>query len=211
MRGHSRAINSLAFSSDGLRIVSGSDDGTVRVWETHTGRAVSDPLAESDVRVTSVVYTPDGQFIISGTSNNTVQLHTAQTLKLVGEQVRSHSTSIRMIACSPDGRSFASAGDGGNIAICDLLHDHCPDALAYRKWWEACTRMKGDGWVRDEDGTLLLWVPVAYRVAFHSNARLLIDHGAPTIFPYLSDVETLLMLSGRNWTNVFTSSSSSVN
>ena len=37
LEGHSGAVYSVAFSPDGQKIVSGSDDKTVRVWDTATG------------------------------------------------------------------------------------------------------------------------------------------------------------------------------
>ena len=35
--GHSAPVNSVCFSPDGTRIVSGSDDNTVRIWNAVTG------------------------------------------------------------------------------------------------------------------------------------------------------------------------------
>jgi len=37
LKGHTRSVNSVAFSSDGTRIVSGSSDKFVRVWDASTG------------------------------------------------------------------------------------------------------------------------------------------------------------------------------
>ena len=37
-QGHSKAVNNLAFSPDGKRLVSVSDDATVRIWEPNTGK-----------------------------------------------------------------------------------------------------------------------------------------------------------------------------
>ena len=38
LEGHSDSVQSVAFSSDGLLLASGSGDNTVRVWDTSNGR-----------------------------------------------------------------------------------------------------------------------------------------------------------------------------
>lgn len=40
LEGHSRAVNSLAVSMDGEVLVSGSEDGTARVWDLRSGQPV---------------------------------------------------------------------------------------------------------------------------------------------------------------------------
>ena len=40
---HSREINSVAFSPDGTKIVSGSDDRTIKVWDSGAPRAQNRP------------------------------------------------------------------------------------------------------------------------------------------------------------------------
>ena len=39
--GHGGPVNSVSFSPDGTRIVSGSDDNTVRVWDAVTGEVIN--------------------------------------------------------------------------------------------------------------------------------------------------------------------------
>ena len=41
---HSEDINSVAFSPDGTKIVSGSDDRTIKVWDSGAPRALESPL-----------------------------------------------------------------------------------------------------------------------------------------------------------------------
>ena len=203
LKTHSASVSTVAFSPDSQRLVTGSDDKILRVWSTYTGEAVSGPLEGHRSGVTSAVYTADGQYILSASFDNTVCVRNAHTLEVLGKPLRGHSDWVRAVACSPNSRGFASADHDGKIYIYDLPHNGRSNALAYRRWWEACLRMKEDGWVRDEEGTLLLWVPMAHRVTFQSNARVLIDNGASTVFPYVSDLETLLRFSGRNWRDIF--------
>ncbi|KAL0945083.1 hypothetical protein HGRIS_004237 [Hohenbuehelia grisea] len=44
LEGHSDSVNSVAFSPDGTRIVSGSYDNTIRVWNAYTGIQTMSPL-----------------------------------------------------------------------------------------------------------------------------------------------------------------------
>ena len=57
---HDGVVASVVFSPDGRRIVSGSWDRTVRVWDAQTGLSVMDPLTGHDDYVTSVAFSPDG-------------------------------------------------------------------------------------------------------------------------------------------------------
>ena len=44
LRGHETEVNMVAFASDGKRVVSGTRDGVVKIWDTATGAEVrSDP------------------------------------------------------------------------------------------------------------------------------------------------------------------------
>ena len=72
-------VNSVAFSPDGRRIVSGGADNTVRVWDADTGQRIGQPLTGHTDGVTSVAFSPDGTRIASGSGDKTVRLWDAAT------------------------------------------------------------------------------------------------------------------------------------
>ena len=73
LNGHTETVYSVAFSPDGTRIVSGSSDKSVRVWNALTG-AEMNVLNDHTKAVNSVAFAPDGTRIASGSSDKSVQL-----------------------------------------------------------------------------------------------------------------------------------------
>jgi WD40 repeat protein len=73
LKGHSGWVTSIAFSSDGKQIVSGSDDEMVRLWDAVTGAALQTLEGYSN-RVNSVAFSPDGKQVVSGSGDKTVRL-----------------------------------------------------------------------------------------------------------------------------------------
>ena len=76
-------INSVAWSPGGIRIVSGSDDGTAQVWDAADGGHAYMYHGHSDyylghaithAAVNSVTWSPGGTRIASGSSDKTVQV-----------------------------------------------------------------------------------------------------------------------------------------
>ena len=70
---HKGWVYSVSFSPDGQTLASGSDDGTVRLWDVNTGTLLY-TLTEHRGSVYSVSFSPDGQTLASGSFDRTVLL-----------------------------------------------------------------------------------------------------------------------------------------
>jgi len=67
-------VASVTFSPDGRRIVSGSCDTTVRIWDTQVQAMAGGPLLGHTSRVTSVAFSPNAKRVVSGSWDKTVRI-----------------------------------------------------------------------------------------------------------------------------------------
>jgi dipeptidyl aminopeptidase/acylaminoacyl peptidase len=103
-----KSLQTMAFSPDGRRIVSGLADGSMTLWDVETGSEIAHFSGHREL-FTALAFSPDGRRIASGSSDNTVRIWDAdegiQLIELIG-----HERGIKAVAFSPDGRRLASAG-----------------------------------------------------------------------------------------------------
>jgi WD40 repeat protein len=115
--GHEKPIWSVAFSPDGKSLVSGSDDGTVRLWDVGTGKERLCLRGHTrDVR--AVAFAPAGRSVASGGFDGTVRVWDANTGK--GRIIGKHGHILFSVAFSPDGKLLASAGKDDPVRLWDV-------------------------------------------------------------------------------------------
>jgi WD40 repeat protein len=73
MQGHTDGVLSAAFSPEGQKIVSASDDMTVRVWSVATG-VCEQTMTGHTGDVFSARFSPEGRQIVSASDDNTVRV-----------------------------------------------------------------------------------------------------------------------------------------
>ena len=69
--GHKDAVTAIAFGLQGEQIASGSNDGSIKIWDTE----LLNPLASlkgSEAGIFSIVFSADGQTLISITTNGVI-------------------------------------------------------------------------------------------------------------------------------------------
>ncbi|KAF7964846.1 hypothetical protein HWV62_2502, partial [Athelia sp. TMB] len=114
---HPSGVYAVAFSPDGLRIASGSEDGFVRVWDAETGALVAAPFKGHTGYVYSVAFSPDGQWIASGSYDKSVCVWNAETGALIAGPFAGHTHWVNSVAFSPGGQRIASGSSDESIRI----------------------------------------------------------------------------------------------
>ena len=118
---HSDAVEAIAWSHDGKRIASGSDDQTVQVWDAANSVHVFTYTGHSNaVRV--VAWSPDSKRIASGSNDKTVQVWDPANSGNVFATYRKHSDAVTAVTWSPDGKYIASGGLDKTVQVWDAAN-----------------------------------------------------------------------------------------
>jgi WD40 repeat protein len=116
LRGHTSAVLSVSISPDGKRIVSGSSDNTVKVWDVEKSQ-VQLTLQGHTGGVSSVSISPDGRRIVSGGYDSTVKVWDAEK----GQELltlKGHP-GVSSVSISPDGKRIVSGGHDSTVKVWD--------------------------------------------------------------------------------------------
>ncbi|PVF93520.1 WD40 repeat-like protein [Serendipita vermifera] len=118
-RGHTDKILSVAWSSNGRQIVSGSADHTIRLWDTETGQAIGEPLQGHTNQVCSVSFSSDCHQIVSGSHDQTIRLWDVETGQVIGKPLQGHTDHVNSVSFSPDDCQIISGSSDRTIRVWD--------------------------------------------------------------------------------------------
>ena len=118
LKGHKDWIVYCAFSPDGERALSASDDQTLILWDLKAGEPIK-ILKGHENWVRSCAFSPDGQRAVSASDDRTLILSDLQAGEPI-KTLKGHENWVRSCAFSPDGERALSASYDRTLIFWDL-------------------------------------------------------------------------------------------
>jgi len=156
--GHSNGVWAAAFSPDGSRIISGSFDNTLKLWDAESGNCLMTLFGHSDY-VRAAAFSPDGSRIISGSYDKTLKLWDAASGNCL-MTLSGHSNGVMAAAFSPDGSRIISGSDDNTLKLWDAASGNCLMTLSGHSNGVMAAAFSPDGSriiSGSYDNTLKLW------------------------------------------------------
>jgi WD40 repeat protein len=189
LAGHTNSVTCVAFSSNGQQLISGSWDGTVRIWDVSTGVEVH-KFTHIDY-LNCIALSPNGHqlALASWKGTSSVQVWDVSTREAVHNPATQPST-IDCCAFSPSGLQLATADADGTVWIWDsrtgvpigspLCHSDWIASMDYRES-QGQLLLVATHW---DDWILTVWnMSVTPPSRFYDHVSFLRDPDTPYIPP----------------------------
>ncbi|CAH0000164.1 unnamed protein product [Clonostachys byssicola] len=159
LKGHSRWVNSVAFSDISKVLASASGDKTIRLWDSETGSALRILQGHSrDVR--AIAFSDNSHILASGSTDTTMRLWDTETgLEL--QKLEGNGDMIEAVAFY-NSKVLASASSNGTARFWDLEPASEPASEPEKSARIEVTEFSHDAKILASgsyDGTIRLWDP----------------------------------------------------
>ena len=171
--GHTAAITAAMFTPDGKRLISVSNDKTIRIWNCKTGelqRVLRPAVGPGPIgTLYGATLSLDGNTLFvcaRGAKENAFPIYSINlaTERIVGV-LNGHEKSVTRLAFSPDGKWLASGSEDATVRIWDPQTGSCENIFYHRK--HSTTVIQDLAWSPDSkrlasagtDGTRIWSVP----------------------------------------------------
>lgn len=136
LSGHLNGVVTVAFSPNGSLLVSGSEDGSIRIWDPFTGALIAGPLTGHRMTVKVVQFTQDGDRLISAAGDTSVRIWDIKRLPKLASR---------------------------DIEVSGSEPAHAHPETDKRMFFRDTSVIDESGWLKGPDGELLLWAPPLHR------------------------------------------------
>jgi len=114
LSGHRDRVTSVAFSTDGGRVVTASADHDARIWDAQTG-ALLQVLRGHFAIVSEARFSADGRWVVTA-GPGTAGLWDADNSRLI-YLLQGHEGKLLSVAFAPDGQRIATGGEDGTVRV----------------------------------------------------------------------------------------------
>ena len=156
LKGHTDKLNALALTRDGKVLASGSDDGTIQLWDISIGIPTRSLPAG---KIGALAFSRDGKILASASSPDSIQLWDVMT----GRQwtsLKSENGYVTVLTFSPDDKILASGDRYGAIQLWDIATGNMMSTHKGHVSWIKSLVFSSDGKTLasgSEDGAIFLW------------------------------------------------------
>lgn len=154
---HSGDVRVVAVRANGRHAVSGSDDGSLTVWDMETGTMIW-ALPGNSGGVLAVSWSANGQCVISGSDSGIVQVWEVETGKV--RTLEGCFGGVRSVALTPEGKHAVSGSDEGALTVWEVMTGREVSALPGNscrvnavRWIEGTHRIVSGS----DDGLVRVW------------------------------------------------------
>lgn len=158
MTGHQRAVNHLAYNKAGTRLISTSDDDTVRIWDTATKKTVL-TIKGNGVNLYGAEFSPDGTKVVVGTLGKGLCIYNASNGQLL-KSFGGHYGGAQDASANATFTRAVSAGRDKRLAVWDLKTGNRISYLTGHQDYVIHVAYSPNGkWIASSssDGTVILW------------------------------------------------------
>jgi WD40 repeat protein/nucleoside phosphorylase len=156
--GHRGPVNACAMTADGQRVVSASDDKTLRIWDLRTGQLVA-ALEGHGSSVTACAVSGNGRRVISASRDWTLGVWDLETGRALA-RLKGHWSPVWACGLTADGRRAVSIAEDGILKVWDLETAQALSTLEGLDGWGKAFALTADGRrvvCGSREGTLGVW------------------------------------------------------